>query len=67
MRSERLDSAAADSRLVRGEAVGPLHGVPIAVKDLCWTTGIPTSAGTMIHRDFMLPPRRRRRHRDRVR
>jgi amidase len=48
-------AAEADARLARGEPVGPLHGVPIAVKDLCWTAGIPTAAGTTIHRDFMPP------------
>jgi amidase len=31
---------------------GPLHGVPIALKDLCYTAGIPTAAGTTIYRDF---------------
>jgi amidase len=45
----------ADARLARGESTGPLHGVPIAVKDLCWTAGIPTAAGTMVHRDFVPP------------
>jgi amidase len=29
-----------------------LHGAPIAVKDLCWTKGVPTAAGSTIHRDF---------------
>ena len=29
---------------------GPLHGVPIAVKDLCWTQGVPTAAGTTIYK-----------------
>jgi amidase len=48
-------AADADARLARGESAGPLHGVPIAVKDLCWTAGIPTAAGTMVHRDFMPP------------
>ncbi len=42
----------ADQRLARGEAVGPMHGVPVAVKDLCWTAGIPTTAGMTIHADF---------------
>jgi amidase len=31
---------------------GPLHGIPVAVKDLCFTRGIPTSGGSQIHRDF---------------
>lgn len=38
-----------------GRHRGPLHGVPIAVKDLCWTKGIATAAGTKVFRDF-LPP-----------
>ena len=48
-------AANADARLARGESAGPLHGVPIAVKDLCWTAGIPTAAGTMIHDGFVPP------------
>ena len=31
---------------------GPLHGVPIAVKDLCWTQGVPTAAGMTIYKDY---------------
>jgi len=31
---------------------GPLHGVPIGLKDLCYTKGIPTAAGMPLHRDF---------------
>lgn len=42
----------AEDEIVRGEVRGPLHGVPIAVKDLCWTHGIPTAAGMSIYRDF---------------
>jgi amidase len=36
---------------MRGEIRGPLHGVPIAVKDLCWTQGVPTAAGMTIYKD----------------
>ena len=42
----------ADQRQAQGQALGPLHGVPIAVKDLCWTAGIPTAAGMQIYKDF---------------
>ena len=43
---------AADADLARGHWHGPLHGVPIAVKDLLWTKGIPTTAGMPIHAGF---------------
>jgi amidase len=41
-----------DIETVRGAIRGPLHGVPIAVKDLCNTRDIPTTAGMSIHKDF---------------
>jgi amidase len=31
---------------------GTLHGIPIGLKDLCYTKGISTAAGMPIHRDF---------------
>ena len=39
------DAAAADAALVRGDAVGPLHGVPITVKDWIETNDLPCAAG----------------------
>ena len=51
-----LDQArAADTEMGKGVFRGPLHGVPIAVKDLCYTTYAPTRAGTTIHADFVPP------------
>lgn len=44
---------AADAEIGAGQRRGPLHGVPIAVKDLCWTKGVATAAGMTIHRDFV--------------
>ncbi|MCD9123188.1 amidase [Cupriavidus sp. UGS-1] len=43
---------AAEAETAAGRYRGPLHGVPIGVKDLCWTEGVPTGAGMAIHRDF---------------
>ncbi len=43
-------AAAADARQARGEPLGALHGVPIALKDLCFTQGIATAAGMPMHR-----------------
>ena len=49
-----LDGArAADAALARGEPPGPLHGLPIAVKDLSLTRGIRTTFGSPIYRDFV--------------
>lgn len=42
----------ADRELARGARRGHLHGVPIAVKDLCHTKGIATAAGMPIHKDY---------------
>jgi amidase len=41
----------AEVEIAAGRYRGPLHGVPIAVKDLCWTRGIPTAAGMAILAD----------------
>jgi Asp-tRNA(Asn)/Glu-tRNA(Gln) amidotransferase A subunit family amidase len=38
------------------EPVGPLHGVPFAVKDLVWTEGVRTTSGSRIFADWV-PPR----------
>ena len=52
---ERAMAAArdADERLARGAAVGPLHGLPIAHKDLQATAGIRTTFGSPIFRDHV--------------
>jgi amidase len=46
---------AAESEIRGGLWRGPLHGVPLAVKDLCFTDDAPTSAGMSIHRDWVPP------------
>lgn len=43
---------AAAAEIAAGHYRGPLHGVPVAVKDLCWTKGVPTAGGMAIHKDF---------------
>jgi Asp-tRNA(Asn)/Glu-tRNA(Gln) amidotransferase A subunit family amidase len=43
------DAQAADKAIGEGQIKGPLHGVPIAVKDLCWTASTKTAAGMTIH------------------
>src|SRR5260370_4186051 len=53
MASSALEQAhAAEREIGSGKVRGPLHGVPIAVKDLCWTKDAPTAAGMTIYRDY---------------
>src|SRR3954452_18927296 len=42
------DARRAEAEILRGEPRGPLHGVPIALKDLVDTAGIETAAGTRV-------------------
>ncbi len=54
MADQALASARrADTEIAAGRYRGPLHGVPIAVKDLCYTRGVRTMAGTKVFADFV--------------
>jgi len=49
-----LDQAAqAEREISAGQYRGPLHGVPYAAKDLLYTQGVATTAGTKIFADFI--------------
>ena len=43
----------ADDAVARGGDCGPLHGVPIGVKDLTETAGIRTTNGSVFYRDYV--------------
>ena len=47
------DASAADAAISRGRPLGPLHGVPIGIKDIYYTAGIPTRAGSEVYKDFV--------------
>lgn len=54
MRDQALARARiAEGELMRGQWRGPLHGVPLAAKDLFYTKDAPTTAGMRIYRDFV--------------
>ena len=44
---------AAEQEIQAGKYRGPLHGVPIAVKDLCYTKGTRTMGGSAVLIDFV--------------
>ena len=44
---------AADQRVARGDALGPLHGLPIAFKDLQPAIGFPYTQGSPIYKNRM--------------
>jgi amidase len=51
--SALAQAAQAEAELRRGTDRGPLHGVPVAVKDLCSTKGMRTTCGTKVLADWV--------------
>jgi amidase len=47
------EAGAADERIAAGESVGPLHGLPVAHKDVFETAGIRTTFGSPLHADYV--------------
>ena len=43
----------AEEAIVRGDYLGPFHGIPIARKDLYYTRGVKTTAGSKILQEFV--------------
>jgi aspartyl-tRNA(Asn)/glutamyl-tRNA(Gln) amidotransferase subunit A len=43
----------ADAELAAGNDRGPLHGIPIGVKDICYTKGVVTEAGSKVMEGFV--------------
>ena len=53
-----VDSALAEAKkaedsMMKGEELGPLHGVPVSIKDLIFTKGVRTTMGSKLLEDFV--------------
>ncbi|MBI4199388.1 MAG: amidase [Chloroflexi bacterium] len=51
--SALAEAKAAEEEIHRGQYRGPLHGIPMGMKDQFWTKGVNTTWGSRIYRDFI--------------
>jgi Asp-tRNA(Asn)/Glu-tRNA(Gln) amidotransferase A subunit family amidase len=43
----------AEATVMRGDALGPLHGLPVTIKDTIETAGLRTTSGSLMRADFV--------------
>lgn len=54
MEDEALKQAGeAEKEIMNGNHKGPLHGIPVNLKDLIYTKGVKTTSGSEIYKDFI--------------
>jgi aspartyl-tRNA(Asn)/glutamyl-tRNA(Gln) amidotransferase subunit A len=49
----RAAAKVAEAAVMRGEPLGPLHGVPVSIKDLTFTKGLRTTRGSKLYEHFL--------------
>mgnify|MGYP001169140670 FL=1 len=53
-KTEALETAQkAEDSIMKGEPLGPLHGLPTAIKDSENTRGVPSTQGSLVFKDFV--------------
>jgi aspartyl-tRNA(Asn)/glutamyl-tRNA(Gln) amidotransferase subunit A len=51
--SARQQAKHAEATVMKGDSLGPLHGIPVSIKDLIYTKGIRTTGGSVIYENFV--------------
>jgi len=51
----RAQARGAEDAVLRGAALGPLHGVPITIKSCIDVAGLPCPAGSVLRKDYFAP------------
>lgn len=51
--SARQEAKAAETMIKNGKYLGPLHGIPISLKDLIYVNGVRSTSGSKILSDFV--------------
>src|SRR4030042_3910377 len=49
----REEARKAENEILAGKYQGPLHGIPLGLKDLYYVKGIPNTAGTKLFENFI--------------
>ena len=47
----RKDAERAEDAVMKGEPLGPIHGLPVGIKDLQLTAGMRTTFGSLVYKD----------------
>ena len=49
----RVAAREAEIAVMKGEPIGPLHGVPISIKDVLPARGLTTTGGSRLYEEFV--------------
>ncbi|MCA9858619.1 MAG: amidase, partial [Thermomicrobiales bacterium] len=47
------EARTAEQEILQGNYRGPLHGIPLSIKDIYWTKGVRTTVGSRVLSDFV--------------